>query len=92
MSTCYFTVGGEAKKNFISSFGEASRKKIAVLLSASVERFGVSHMQDFQRIGPLGRCGLVVAMSRYIYIYIYLYIYVYIYVPLSVFFCVWAYV
>ena len=34
-------------KNAISPFIDASRKKILVLLSASVERFGVSRMRDF---------------------------------------------
>ena len=33
-------------------------KKILVLLSALVERFGVSRMRDFPSIGPLGRCFL----------------------------------
>ena len=36
---------------------------ILVILSVSVERVGVSCMWDFHRIGPLGRFGLVVAMS-----------------------------
>ena len=36
---------------------------LSVLLSASVERFDVSCMRDFHRIGPLGRFNLVVAMS-----------------------------
>ena len=40
-----------------------------LILSASVERFGVSRMQDFHQIGPLGGFGLVVEMSVYIYIY-----------------------
>ena len=35
------------KKNYVSPFGDASGKKISVLLSASVERFGVSRMRDF---------------------------------------------
>ena len=36
-----------AKKKAISPFGDASRKKILVLLSASVNRFGVFRMRDF---------------------------------------------
>ena len=32
---------------------------VSVLLSASVERVGVSRMRDFQSIGPLGRCFLM---------------------------------
>ena len=38
------------KKNAISPFFDASGHKIFVLLSALVERFGVSCMQDFQAI------------------------------------------
>ena len=37
--------GKERKKKYISPFGDASGKKVWVLLSALVERFGVSHMQ-----------------------------------------------
>ena len=40
--------GGKSyKKNAISPLNDASGKKVSVLLSASVERFGVSRMQDF---------------------------------------------
>ena len=38
-------------------------KFVSGLLSASVERVGVSRMRDFHRIGPLGRFDLVVAVS-----------------------------
>ena len=39
--------GEEKKKNAISLFGDGSGKKVLVLLSATVERFGVYRMQDF---------------------------------------------
>ena len=37
----------QIEKNAISPFGDASIKKLSMLPSASVERFGVSRMQDF---------------------------------------------
>ena len=39
-----------AKKNPISPSGNASGKKVAVLLSAPVKRLGVSHMRDFLKL------------------------------------------
>ena len=39
--------GGDKEKNAVSPFVEASGKQISVLLSASVEKFGVSRMQIF---------------------------------------------
>ena len=46
--------GGMQKINAISPIVDASGEKILVLPSASVERFGVSHMQDFcGRILPI---------------------------------------
>ena len=39
--------GGEGEKNAVSPFVDASGTKILVLLSVSVERFGVSRMRDF---------------------------------------------
>ena len=36
-------------KNAISPFGTAIIKKVSVLLSALVKRFGVYHMQDFEK-------------------------------------------
>ena len=44
--------GWEAKKNAISTFGDAIRKKVSVLLSTSVERFGVFCILDFFPISP----------------------------------------
>ena len=45
--------GGEGKEeiNAVSPFGDVSGIKNLVLLSASVERFGVSRMQDFFTYG-----------------------------------------
>ena len=39
--------GGGKQKNAISTFGDAIRKKVSVLLSTSVERFGVFRLRDF---------------------------------------------
>ena len=41
---------GGGKKIAVSPFVDASGKKISVLLSALVERFGVSGMRDFLKI------------------------------------------
>ena len=43
---------------------------VSVLLSASVEKFFVSRLQDFHRIGPLGRFGLVVSMSMCLFVFL----------------------
>ena len=39
--------GGEEEKNAVRHFVDDSGKQILVLLSALVERFGVSRMRDF---------------------------------------------
>ena len=44
-------------------------KIVSVLLSASVKRFFVSRMQDFHRIGPLGRFDHRVAMSACMFVW-----------------------
>ena len=41
---------GEGGKNAVSPFVDSSRKQILVLLSASVDRFGVSRMRDFFKV------------------------------------------
>ena len=54
-----------AQEKFVL-FGElclTSRFFVLVLLSALVKRFFVSHMRDFQSMGPLGQCFLKVEMS-----------------------------
>ena len=43
-----------ATQNAIRPFADASGKIVSVLLSASVERFGLSRIQDFHQLGPTG--------------------------------------
>ena len=45
----FFFLGGAGQQIAISPFVDASRKKISVLLFASVKRFGPSRIQDFKK-------------------------------------------
>ena len=46
----FHRIGTLAKQNAISPFFDASGNKILVLLSALVEKFGVSRMRDFKTV------------------------------------------